>query len=293
MRSCATSRTRCARRAAISASASRATSKRAASRLRRSSAASARRPASGRARVVRVMPTGKVEVLTGSHSHGQGHETAFAQVVADELQVPMGDITIVHGDTGKNAVRLGHRTAAAAPPSACRRIKLAAGQDPRQGHAHRRAPARSRARGRRVRRRQVPGEGRARSLQVVVRRLAAGAPRATTCPRASSPDSKPATSTIRRTSSIRSARTSRSSKWIADTGARTLRRYVAVDDCGPAHQPADRRRPAARRRGARHGPGAARGGAPTTIRRSSRPARSSSTRCRAPTICRRSSSITR
>ena len=39
--------------------------------------------------VVRVMPTGKVEVLTGSHSHGQGHETAFAQVVADELQVPM------------------------------------------------------------------------------------------------------------------------------------------------------------------------------------------------------------
>jgi carbon-monoxide dehydrogenase large subunit len=51
--------------------------------------------------VVRVMPTGKIEVLTGSHSHGQGHETAFAQVVADELQVPMGDITIVHGDTGR------------------------------------------------------------------------------------------------------------------------------------------------------------------------------------------------
>ncbi len=51
--------------------------------------------------VVRVMPTGKIEVLTGSHSHGQGHETAFAQVVADELQVPMADIAIVHGDTGK------------------------------------------------------------------------------------------------------------------------------------------------------------------------------------------------
>jgi carbon-monoxide dehydrogenase large subunit len=51
--------------------------------------------------VVRVMPTGKVEVLTGSHSHGQGHETAFAQVVADELQVPMADVAIVHGDTGK------------------------------------------------------------------------------------------------------------------------------------------------------------------------------------------------
>jgi carbon-monoxide dehydrogenase large subunit len=50
---------------------------------------------------VRVNPVGTIEVLTGSHSHGQGHETAFAQVVSDELQIPMDDITIVHGDTGK------------------------------------------------------------------------------------------------------------------------------------------------------------------------------------------------
>ncbi|MFC4452554.1 xanthine dehydrogenase family protein molybdopterin-binding subunit [Deinococcus sonorensis] len=51
--------------------------------------------------VVRVMPTGKVEVLTGSHSHGQGHETTFAQIVAEELQIPMEDVSIIHGDTGK------------------------------------------------------------------------------------------------------------------------------------------------------------------------------------------------
>ncbi|MBF6594671.1 MAG: molybdopterin-dependent oxidoreductase [Thermaceae bacterium] len=51
--------------------------------------------------LVRVMPTGAVEVFTGSHSHGQGHETAFAQVVADELQVPMESVTLVHGDTGR------------------------------------------------------------------------------------------------------------------------------------------------------------------------------------------------
>ena len=51
--------------------------------------------------LVRVAPTGKVEVFTGSHSHGQGHETAFSQIVADELGVPMEDIEIVHGDTGK------------------------------------------------------------------------------------------------------------------------------------------------------------------------------------------------
>jgi carbon-monoxide dehydrogenase large subunit len=51
--------------------------------------------------LVRVVPTGKIEVFTGSHSHGQGHETAFAQIVADELGVPMEDIEIIHGDTGK------------------------------------------------------------------------------------------------------------------------------------------------------------------------------------------------
>ena len=51
--------------------------------------------------VMRVHPTGKVSLLTGSHSHGQGHETAFAQVVADELGIPMKDIEIIHGDTSK------------------------------------------------------------------------------------------------------------------------------------------------------------------------------------------------
>jgi carbon-monoxide dehydrogenase large subunit len=49
---------------------------------------------------VRVTPTGKVTVFTGSHSHGQGHETTFAQLAADELQVPFEDVEIVHGDTG-------------------------------------------------------------------------------------------------------------------------------------------------------------------------------------------------
>src|SRR5437870_8350396 len=50
---------------------------------------------------VRVHPTGKVTVFTGSHSHGQGHETTFAQVAADELGLPMEDIEIVHGDTAQ------------------------------------------------------------------------------------------------------------------------------------------------------------------------------------------------
>ena len=50
---------------------------------------------------IRVEPTGKVTVFTGSHSHGQGHETTFAQLVADELGLPFEDVEIVHGDTDK------------------------------------------------------------------------------------------------------------------------------------------------------------------------------------------------
>jgi carbon-monoxide dehydrogenase large subunit len=49
---------------------------------------------------IRVHPTGTVTVYTGSHSHGQGHETTFAQLVADELQIPMEQVEVVHGDTG-------------------------------------------------------------------------------------------------------------------------------------------------------------------------------------------------
>ena len=50
---------------------------------------------------IRFNPTGNIQVLTGSHSHGQGHETAFAQVVADKLGVPFENIEIVHGDTSQ------------------------------------------------------------------------------------------------------------------------------------------------------------------------------------------------
>jgi carbon-monoxide dehydrogenase large subunit len=50
---------------------------------------------------VRVHPTGSVTVFTGSHSHGQGHETTFAQIVAGRLGVPIENVTIGHGDTGR------------------------------------------------------------------------------------------------------------------------------------------------------------------------------------------------
>jgi carbon-monoxide dehydrogenase large subunit len=50
---------------------------------------------------VRVNPVGTVEILTGAHSHGQGHETTFAQLVADRFGVPIDNVAIVHGDTDK------------------------------------------------------------------------------------------------------------------------------------------------------------------------------------------------
>lgn len=48
---------------------------------------------------VRVLPTGNVEVVTGSSSHGQGHETAWSQLVADRLGVPFENVEVLHGDT--------------------------------------------------------------------------------------------------------------------------------------------------------------------------------------------------
>ena len=50
---------------------------------------------------MRVHPAGSVTVYTGSHSHGQGHETTFAQVVADQLGIPIEQVEVVHGDTAQ------------------------------------------------------------------------------------------------------------------------------------------------------------------------------------------------
>ena len=56
---------------------------------------------------VRVHPTGSVTVFTGTHSHGQGHETTFAQIVADQFGIPIENIELSHGDTSKTAFGMG------------------------------------------------------------------------------------------------------------------------------------------------------------------------------------------
>jgi carbon-monoxide dehydrogenase large subunit len=50
---------------------------------------------------VRFHPTGSVTVFTGSHSHGQGHETTFAQIISERLGVPIENVDVVHGDTDR------------------------------------------------------------------------------------------------------------------------------------------------------------------------------------------------
>ncbi len=50
---------------------------------------------------IRIHPTGSVTVFTGAHSHGQGHETTFAQLVAEKLGVPFSQVDVVHGDTDR------------------------------------------------------------------------------------------------------------------------------------------------------------------------------------------------
>ncbi len=56
---------------------------------------------------VRFTHTGKVQVFTGTHTHGQGHETTFSQLVAEKLGVPFEDVEIIHGDTAGTPVGMG------------------------------------------------------------------------------------------------------------------------------------------------------------------------------------------
>ncbi len=56
---------------------------------------------------IRVNPVGTIEVLTGSHSHGQGHETTMAQIVSSKIGIPIDQISIVHGDTDKVQMGMG------------------------------------------------------------------------------------------------------------------------------------------------------------------------------------------
>ena len=291
---CAPSRRGAASRAASCwASACRATSRPAASRRRRWSARSAPRPGLCESAKVRVHPTGTVTVFTGSSAHGQGHETTFAQIVADRLGVRRRA-----GGGGprrhrRGAVRHGHLRLAA---------RAAVG-----GSAHRQEPAtRSSPRAPSIAAHLLEaaeddiefddGEFRVKGVAGKASRLgrrgAAGLPRPQ--------PARGARAGARGDHLLRSGQLHLSVRHPhrvveidAETGEVEIVRYVAVDDCGNADQPDDRRRPGARRHRPGHRPGAV--GARGLRRRTASwsPARCSTTRCRGPTTCRRSSSTTR
>ena len=93
--------------ASCAASGLRPTSRRAALRRRASQAGLARAAACSRARPCACIPTGDITVLIGTHNHGQGHETTFAQIVSEKLGMPTDRIEIVFGDTDKVQFGLG------------------------------------------------------------------------------------------------------------------------------------------------------------------------------------------
>ena len=105
---------------------------------------------------VRVHPSGSVSILTGSHSHGQGHETTFSQLVADRLGIPTRERRDRPRRHREDPVRHGHLRLALARG---RRLgdRQGDGQNRREGSQDRCPPARSRRGQRRIRRRQVFG----------------------------------------------------------------------------------------------------------------------------------------
>ena len=94
---------------------------------------------------IRVHPTGKVLARIGVQTQGQGHETTFAQIIAEELGFPVQDIKIEYGDTDTAPYGLG-TYASRSTPVAGAATAMAVAQDPGQGAHARRAPARGRPR---------------------------------------------------------------------------------------------------------------------------------------------------
>ena len=109
-------------------SAFRPMSKPAALRRRALRAASGARGGLYESATVRVHPTGQVTVLIGTHNHGQGHETTFAQIVSEKLGVAFDNVDIVFGDTDR--VQFGMGTYGS---RSLRRRRRGAGQGQREG----------------------------------------------------------------------------------------------------------------------------------------------------------------
>ena len=110
---------------------------------------------------LRIHPTGKAILKISVQTQGQGHETTFAQIVAEELGIQPEDVKVMHGDTDNTPYGLGTYASRSTPVSGAATAMVVAPR-PREGEEARRAPARGLGGGHRVRGRPVLGQGRAR-----------------------------------------------------------------------------------------------------------------------------------
>ena len=132
---------------------------------------------------VRMHPTGKVTVITGTSPHGQGHATSWSQIIETELGIPFDDVEVIHGDTAFAPYGLGtygSRSLAVGGTA----VHLAADQGARQGPARGGPDARGVARRPRVRRAARSRSRAAPTRASRCRRWRSGPGRRSTCPRA-------------------------------------------------------------------------------------------------------------
>ena len=184
------------------------------------------------AATVRVLPTDKVQVVTGTTPHGQGHETSWSMIVADKLGVDPDDVDVLHSDTAISPLGLdtyGSRSLAVggiAIAMACDKVIDKATHDrrPPAGGAPRTTSSSPAARSR------VKGSP-DKAMPLAGDRLR-GVHRARPPRRHRAEPRGAASPTTRRTSRGRSAPTSAWSRSTTETGEVDVLQYVAVDDCG-------------------------------------------------------------
>ncbi len=145
---------------------------------------------------LRVHPTGKAILKISSKTQGQGHETTFAQIVAEELGIQPEDIKVQHGDTDNTPYGLG-TYASRSTPTVGAATAMVSRRDPREGPQARRPPAGGRRGRRRVRAPELHGQRRAGPRPS--RSRTSRSPRTRTCPTAWRPDWRARTTTTRRT----------------------------------------------------------------------------------------------
>ena len=147
---------------------------------------------------VRVHPTGKAVVRLSVQTQGQGHETTFAQIVAEELGIPPEDIEVVHGDTDQTPFGLGTYGSRSTPVSGGA-VALAARKVREKAKRDRRGDARDPARGPRVGEGPLLREGRPDAPARRSRRSRSARTAPSRCPRGSTATSTPRSPTTRRT----------------------------------------------------------------------------------------------